>query len=128
MPVQETRVEIDLDRIQRRWGSIKRALPTEESIRKYMRINGVLSLEDLKVLQEKIDKRIKEDESGWFMQIMQTLWYQARGYLKIDLETLYWLMSNFDKVADYMPNEFWKSVLLAIDKVGEHLLANIKEK
>jgi hypothetical protein len=128
MPVQEEIVSIDLRTVKRKWGSLKRALPTPEEIQEYMASHGVLSLDDLKVLEDKIAKRIEEAESSWFKSLLSSLWYMGRQYFKIDLKTLYWLMANFDKVADHMPNEFWKSVILAIDKVGESLLAKEKEK
>jgi hypothetical protein len=128
MPVQEEIVSIDLRTVKRKWGSVKRALPTNEEIQEYMRTHGILNPDELKVLQDKIAKRIKEAESGWFKSLLASIYYQIRGQIKIDMKTLYWLMSNFDKVANIMPNEFWKSVILAIDKVGENLLAKEKEK
>jgi len=128
MPVQEEIVSIDLRTVKRMWGSQKRALPTPEEIQDYMDSHGIISLDDLKILQDKIAKRIKEAESGWFKSILNSLWYMGRKHFKIDIKTLYWLMSNFDVVADHMPNEFWKSVILAIDKCGETLLAKEKEK
>jgi len=123
MPGKAEIVDIDLRTIKRKWGSKKRALPTIEDIERYMRNYGVSDLDELKVLQDKIAKRIKEAESGWFKSFLASIYYQLRGQIRIDMKTLYWLMSNFDKIAYVMPNEFWTQVILAIDKVGEHLLA-----
>ena len=119
---------IDLSTIKRKRAFFKSVLPTLEDQKRYMRNNGVLNLDELKTFQDQIAKRIKEAESSWFKSILSSLYYYVKGQIKIDMETLYWLMSHFDQIAGLMPNEFWKKVIMAIDKIGENLLAIEKEK
>jgi hypothetical protein len=127
MPHQKEIVAPGLVLIERKRVFFKSTLPSPKELQDYMDRIGVLNLEQLRILQDKITKRIKEAESSLFSRIMSSLWYYVKGQIKIDVVTLYWLMSNFDKVAGYMPNEFWKKVVLAIDKIGENLLAKEKE-
>jgi len=119
---------IDLSTIKSKRAFFKSALPTPEDLKKYMRNNGVLNFDELKIFQDKVANRIKEAESSWLKKILSTIYYYAKGQVRIDLETLYWLMANFDQIASFMPNEFWKKVIMSIDKIGENLLAMEKEK
>jgi len=115
-------VDIDLSKIKRKRARLLRAFPTPESMVKYMRENGVLNLDELKVLQEQIRQRIKDDESGIFSRLMSWVWYEIKGKLVLDVTLLYKIMSKADLLMPYMPNAFWMNVVKYIDKIGEYLL------
>ena len=117
-------VDIDLDSIKRQRAWFSQALPTVEEIHAYMVENGILDIEQLRILQEKINQRLREAESSPFQVFMSKVWYFVKGQIKLDVESLYKILSNFDKIADFMPNSFWREVVNYIDKIGEYLLAN----
>ena len=119
--------DIDLSKIKRKRARLLRAFPTPESIAKYMRENGILTMEELRVLQEKIRQRILEEESGWFSRLMSWAWYELQGKFVLDVDTLYMIMSKADVLMPYMPNEFWRNVVKYIDKIGEFLLDKHKD-
>jgi len=114
--------EIDLSKIKRKRARLLRAFPTPESMARYMRAKGVLSIEELRVLQEKIRQRIKEAESGPIKRLFSWLWYEIKGKFVIDVKLLYTILSKADFLMPYMPNQFWMNVVKYIDKLGEYLL------
>jgi len=104
------------------------SLPTPEEIAKYMADNGVLNRDELARLQNQIKIRINEAESSVWQRLASLLYYRVKDQIKISPQMLYKLMANFDKIKPFMPNEFWMKVVDVIDKIGEHLYANSKEK
>jgi len=103
------------------------SLPSPDGIATYMRANGHLDKEELNRLRAQIAERIKNAESSPLQAIVNKLYYMVKDQIKISPRTLYRLMSNFDKIKKFMPNEFWVKVIDVIDKIGEHLYATSKE-
>jgi len=103
------------------------SLPSPDGIATYMRANGHLDKEELDRLRAQIADRIKNAESSPLQAIVNKLYYMVKDQIKISPRTLYRLMSNFDKIKKFMPNEFWVKVIDVIDKIGEHLYATSKE-
>ena len=100
------------------------SLPSPDGIATYMRANGHLDKEELNRLRAQIAERIKNAESSPLQAIVNKLYYMVKDQIKISPRTLYRLMSNFDKIKKFMPNEFWVKVIDVIDKIGEHLYAS----
>ena len=119
--------DIDLSKIKRKRARLLRAFPTPESMVKYMRANGILDMEQLRVLQEQIKQRIKDDESGFLSRLMSWVWYEIKGKFVLDVDTLYMILSKADVLMPYMPNEFWKNVVKYIDKIGEILVETCED-
>lgn len=102
---------------------IKRTLPTPESTALYIKEHAKpMTYGDLIDLKAKVDEITRIDESGLAAKLASQVLYWAKDRIKISPKTLYMIMSNFDKLAPYMPNEFWKGVAEIVDKVGEELL------
>jgi len=104
------------------------SLPIPQEIAKYMADNGVLNRDELARLQNQIKIRINEAESSIWQRLASLIYYRVKDHIKISPQTLYMLMSNFDKIRPYMPNEFWMKVVDIIDKIGEHLYGKERAK
>lgn len=97
------------------------SLPSPEEIAKHMTDQGILNRDELARLRAEIDKKSKEAESSFIGKLSSLIYYWVKDQIKISPETLYRIMSNFDKIKDFMPNDFWKGTVEVIDKIGEHL-------
>lgn len=113
---------------QRLKARFDRKFPTDIEIRQWMFSHGILSYDEVSILRTKIDNYIRENESSLISKIFSYLWYYIKPKLVFSTEDVYWALSNFDKLKDYMPTEFWKSVVVYIDKIGEYLLAKERSK
>lgn len=113
---------------QRLEARFDRKFPTDAEIKRWMLSHGVLSYDEISKLRADIDKYIRENESSLVSKIFSSLWYYIKSKLVFSNEDIYWALSNFDKLKDYMPTDFWKSVVVYIDKIGEYLLAKERSK
>ena len=95
---------------------------TGEEWSRYFRSNGIMTRTQLAEMQAKIKSRIANQESTWWQKLMGQLWYRFVLPKTKDLLTprnLLKILSQLDKLLPYMPSDFWKSVLKALDKAAE---------
>ena len=94
----------------------------------YFRHYGISTQAQVIAMQAKIKSRIANSESSWWQKLMGQLWYQFVLPKSKDLLTpknLLKVLSQLDQLLPYMPSDFWKSVLKALDKVAEYALAQL---
>ena len=103
-------------------------LPTDIEIAKYMADNDIPSYDEFMSIRDSMDKFINESESSFATKILSSIWFYVKSKLVFSSEDIYFIMSNFDRLKEYMPTEFWKSVVVYIDKAGEYLLEKEKAK
>ena len=95
---------------------------TGEEWARYFRSNGIYSQSQIDIMQAKIKSRIANQESSWWQKLMGQLWYRFILPKTKDLLTpknLLKILSQLDHLLPYMPNDFWRSVLKALDKAAE---------
>ena len=76
-------------------------------------------LEIRKELIEMINSRSKVNWLNYLFGYMA--WYQFKKKVKLDLETLYFLLSKFDELKPFMPNKACEALVVIIDEAGEYL-------
>jgi len=95
---------------------------TGEEWARYFRNNGISTQAQIDIMQAKIKSRIGQ-ESTWFQKLIGQLWYRFILPKSKDLLTpknLLKILSQLDHLLPYMPSDFWKSVLRALDKAAEY--------
>ena len=95
---------------------------TAKEWEKYFRNNGIYTQAQLDEIQSKIATRIASDKSTWWQKLMGQLWYRfilPKSKELLTPKNLLKILSQLDHLLPYMPNDFWKSVLKALDKAAE---------
>lgn len=90
---------------------------------KYFRNNGIYTKAKLDEIQGKIEARIANDESTWWQKLMGQLWYRLilpKSKELLTPKNLLKVLSQLDNLLPYMPNDFWRSVLRALDKAATY--------
>ena len=101
---------------------------TGEQWAEYFRNNGIATQAQVIAMQDKIKSRIANQESSWWQKLMGRLWYQfvlPKSKELLTPKNLLKVLSQLDQLLPYMPSDFWKSVLKALDKVAEYALAQL---
>ena len=101
---------------------------TSEEWARYFRNNGIMTQQQVLDMQSKIEDRISNDESTWFQKLLGLLYYQfilPKTKELLTPKNLLKVLSQLDQLLPYMPSDFWKSVLKALDKVAEYALAQL---
>jgi len=105
-------------KMKRSYDEIKK----EEWLR-YFRNNGIMTKTQVHMMQARIKSRIANDESSWFQKLIGLAYYQFILPKAKDLLTpkeLLKVLSKLDILLPVMPNDFWRSVLLALDKAATY--------
>jgi hypothetical protein len=95
---------------------------TQEEWLRYFRNNGIYTQDQVIAMQAQIESRIANQESSLFQKLMGLAWYQFILPRSKDLLTpknLLKILSKLDHLLPYMPSDFWRSVLKALDKAAE---------
>ena len=101
---------------------------TGEEWERYFRSNGISTRSEIKAIQAKIESRIANQESSWFQKLRGQIWYKFVLPKSKDLLTprnLLKVLSKLDHLLPYMPSDFWKSALKALDKAAEFALERL---
>ena len=96
---------------------------TKQDWLKYFRNNGISTQAQVDELSEKIANRIANDESSWFNKLMGLVYYKfilPKSQELLTPKNLLKVLSKLDHLLPYMPSDFWKSVLKALDKAAEY--------
>ena len=90
---------------------------------RYFRNNGIYTQAKLDEIRANLESRIANDESTWWQKLMGQLWYRLILPKSKDLLTpknLLAILKNLDHLLPYMPTDFWRSVLKALDKAATY--------
>ena len=90
---------------------------------RYFRKYNIMTKSQIDEIRGKIESRIANDESTLIQKLFGLLWYRFILPKSKDLLTpknLLKILSQLDNLLPYMPNDFWKSVLKALDKAAEY--------
>ena len=101
---------------------------TSEEWARYFRNNGIMTQQQVLDMQSKIEDRISNDESTWFQKLLGLLYYQfilPKSKELLTPKNLLKVLSQLDQLLPYMPSDFWRSVLKALDKAAEFALGRL---
>ena len=96
---------------------------TRDEWLRYFRNNGISTQAQVDEMSEKIANRIANDESSWFQKLMSLVYYKfilPKSQELLTPKNLLKVLSKLDHLLPYMPSDFWKSVLKALDKAAEY--------
>jgi len=116
---------VNPDDYKRMTAKIKRSyfVMTQAEWLRYFRANGIMSQAQVDLMRKKIDLRIANQESSFFQKIVGLVYYKFILPKSKDLLTpknLLKVLSKIDHLLPYMPNDFWRSVLKALDTAAEY--------
>ena len=101
---------------------------TGEEWAAYFRSHGIATQAQVIAMQDKIKSRIANNDSSWWQKLLGQIWYQfvlPKSKELLTPKNLLKVLSQLDQLLPYMPSDFWKSVLKALDKVAEYALAQL---
>ena len=95
---------------------------------RYFRNNGISTRAQLSEMQDKIKSRIANQESTWWQKLIGLFYYRfilPKSKELLTPKNLLKVLSKLDQLLPYMPSDFWRSVLKALDKGAEFALAQL---
>lgn len=76
----------------------------------------------LEIRKRLIEKMNQKADVNWFNYVFgYIVWYQFKKKVKLDLETIYFILAHFDELEPFMPNKACEVIVQAIDGLGEYL-------